>query len=158
MNKSCEYCQYNGPYGSIINPCENCPNNDFMINDTFPIVQPLRETTDHITNKTYTTSTTGCRTNSNGAKINDVFATDLTTDLPTADKYRKSIEVPFTIGDKIRSISDEEIAVWLNAHVTDTVCDLVCGNDCEAMATYDKTFDEVCKDLIKKKLAKEWHE
>lgn len=20
MNKSCEYCQYNGPYGSIINP------------------------------------------------------------------------------------------------------------------------------------------
>lgn len=38
MNKSCEYCQYNGPYGSIINPCENCPNNDFMINGTFPIV------------------------------------------------------------------------------------------------------------------------
>lgn len=95
MNKSCEYCQYNGPYLSIINPCENCPNNDFMINDTFPIVQPLRETTDHITNKTYITSTTGCRTNSNGAKINDVFATDLTTDLPTADEYRKSIGVPY---------------------------------------------------------------
>ena len=34
MNKSCEYCQYNGPYGSIINPCEHCPNNDFMINGT----------------------------------------------------------------------------------------------------------------------------
>lgn len=31
MNKSCEYCQYNGPYVSIINPCENCPNNYFMI-------------------------------------------------------------------------------------------------------------------------------
>lgn len=95
MNKSCEYCQYNGPYGSIINPCENCPNNDFMINDTFPIVQPLRETTDHVTNKTYITATTGCRTNNNGAKINDVFATDLTTDLPTADEYRKSIGVPY---------------------------------------------------------------
>lgn len=141
MNKSCEYCQYNVPYGSIINPCENCPNNYFMINGTFPIVQPLRETTDHVTNKTYITATTGCKTNSNGTKINDVFA----------------IEVPFTIGDKIRSMSDEEIAIWLNAHATDTVCDLVCGNDCEAMATYDKTFDEVCKDLIKKKLAKEWH-
>lgn len=24
MNKTCEFCQYNGPYGSIINPCENC--------------------------------------------------------------------------------------------------------------------------------------
>lgn len=70
MNKSCEYCQYNGAYGSIINPCEDCPNNYFMINGTFSIVQPLRETTDHVTNKTYITATTGCRTNSNGAKIN----------------------------------------------------------------------------------------
>lgn len=34
MNKSCEYCQYNGPYGSIINPCENCQNNYFMITVT----------------------------------------------------------------------------------------------------------------------------
>ena len=67
------------------------------------------------------------------------------------------IEVPFTIGDKIRSMSDEEIAAWLNAHVTDTVCDLICWNDCDAMATYDKTSDEVCKDLIKEKLAKEWY-
>lgn len=30
MNKSCEYCQYNGAYASIINPCEDCPNNYFM--------------------------------------------------------------------------------------------------------------------------------
>lgn len=95
MNNPCEYCQYNGAYGSIINPCENCPNNYFMINGTIPIVQPLRETTDHVTNKTYITTTTGCKTNSNGAKINDVFATDLTTDLPTAEEYRKSIGVPY---------------------------------------------------------------
>ena len=95
MNKSCEYCQYNGAYASIINPCEDCPNNYFMINGTFPIVRPLRETTDHVTNTTYITATTGCKTNSNGAKINDVFTTDLTTDLPTADEYRKSIGVPY---------------------------------------------------------------
>lgn len=31
------------------------------------------------------------------------------------------IEAPFTIGDRIRSMSDEDIAVWLHAHVTDTV-------------------------------------
>ena len=35
MNKPCEYCQYNGAYGSIVNPCEDCPNNYFMINGTF---------------------------------------------------------------------------------------------------------------------------
>ena len=99
MNKLCENCQYNGPYLSIINPCENCPNNDFMINGTIPIVQPLRETTDHITNITYTTTTTDCKTitvNSNGVNTGDVFATGLSADLPTADEYRKSIGVPYT--------------------------------------------------------------
>lgn len=98
MNKTCEFCQYNGPYGSIINPCENCPNNDFMINGTIPIVQPLRETTDHITNTTYTTTTTDCKTitvNSNGVNTGDVFVIGLTTDLPTADEYRKSIGAPY---------------------------------------------------------------
>lgn len=98
MNKACEYCQYNGPYGSIINPCENCPNNDFMINGTIPIVQPLRETTDHITNTTYTTTTTDCKTitvNSNGVNTGDVFVTGLSTDLPTADEYRESIGFPY---------------------------------------------------------------
>lgn len=98
MNKSCEHCQYNGPYGSIINPCENCLNNDFMINNKVPITQPLREMTDHITNTTYTTTTTDCKTitvNSNGVNTGDVFVTGLSTDLPTADEYRKSIGVPY---------------------------------------------------------------
>lgn len=97
MNKLCENCQYNGPYLNIINPCENCSNSDFMINGTIPIVQPLRETTDHITNKTYTTTTTDCKTitvNSNGVNTSDIFVTGLSTDLPTSDEYRKSIGVP----------------------------------------------------------------
>lgn len=99
MNKLCENCQYNGPYLSIINPCENCPNSDFMINGTIPIVQPLRETTDHITNITCTTTTIDCQTitaNSNGANTGDVFVTGLSADLPTADEYRKFIGVPYT--------------------------------------------------------------
>ena len=41
MNNPCEYCQYNGPYGSIINPCENCPNNDFMINGSHFVKQQI---------------------------------------------------------------------------------------------------------------------
>ena len=99
MNELCENCQYNGPYCSIINPCENCLNNDFMINGTIPIVQPLRETTDHITNITYATTTIDCQTmtaNSNGANTGDVFVTGLSADLPTADEYRKFIGVPYT--------------------------------------------------------------
>lgn len=64
MNKLCENCPYNGPYLSIINPCENCQNNDFFINKTVT-----------------TTTTTG-----------DVFVSGLNTGLPTADEYRKIIE------------------------------------------------------------------
>lgn len=98
MNKLCENCPNNGPYGCIISPCEYCPNNDFMINGTIPIVQPLRETTDHITNKTYTTTTTDYKiitVNNNGLNAGDAFVTGLTTDLPTADEYREFIGAPY---------------------------------------------------------------
>lgn len=90
MNKTCEFCQYNGPYGSIINPCENCPNNDFQVG--FPPVETTKTTF-------YTTTTTDEKTitiNSNGANTGDVFVTGLITDLPTADEYRKAIGVPYS--------------------------------------------------------------
>lgn len=76
MNKTCEFCQYNGPYGSIINPCENCPNNDFQVG--FPPVETTKTTF-------YTTTTTDEKTitiNSNGANTGDVFVTGLITNLP----------------------------------------------------------------------------
>ena len=96
MNKACEYCQFNGSYLSIINPCENCPHNDFMINGKLPIVQPLRETTDHV-NIATTTTTTDMKTLqiNYGKNTGDVFVTGLSTELPTADEYRKSIGVPY---------------------------------------------------------------
>ena len=80
MNKLCEHCQYNGPYWSIINPCENCPNNDFPINKTVT-----------------TTTTTDTKTIniSYGKNTGDVFVTGLLKNLPSADEYRKSIGVPY---------------------------------------------------------------
>lgn len=90
MNKTCEFCQYNGPYGSIINPCENCPNNYFQVG--FPPVETTKTTF-------YTTTTTDEKTitiNSNGANTGDVFVTGLITNLPTADEYRKAIGVPYS--------------------------------------------------------------
>lgn len=89
MNKACEYCQFNGAYGSIINPCENCPNNGFQVG--FPPVKTTRTTF-------YTTTTTDGKTlviNSNGKNTGDVFVTGLSTDLPTADEYRESIGFPY---------------------------------------------------------------
>lgn len=67
------------------------------------------------------------------------------------------IEVPFTIGDRIRSMSDEEIAAWVSEHGVDIMCELICGRECKAVATLDKTSNEVCQDIVKEQLAKEWY-
>ena len=96
MNKLCELCRFNGAYWSIINPCENCPHNDFMINGKLPVVQPLRETTDHVSTTTTTTTTDMKTLQINyGKNTGDVSVTVLSSDLPTADEYRKSIGDPY---------------------------------------------------------------
>lgn len=92
MNKSCEYCQYNGPYASIINPCENCPNSDFQVNVGFSPAETTKTTF-------YMTTTTDAdvktiHMNSNENNTGDAFVTGLSTELPIADEYRKSIGCP----------------------------------------------------------------
>ena len=71
MNKLCENCPYNGPYLSIINPCENCQNNDFPINKTVT-----------------TTTTTDMKTLqiTYGKNTGDVSVSELNIKLPTADE------------------------------------------------------------------------
>lgn len=76
MNKLCENCPYNGPYWSIVNPCENCPNNDFPINKTATIT---------------TTADVGTLQIAYGENTGDIFVTGLSTNLPTAEEYRESI-------------------------------------------------------------------
>ena len=92
MNNPCEYCQYNGPYASIINPCENCPNSDFQVNVGFSPAETTKTTF-------YMTTTTDAdvktiHMNSNENNTRDAFVTGLSTELPTADEYRKSIGCP----------------------------------------------------------------
>lgn len=92
MNNPCEYCQYNGPYASIINPCENCPNSDFQVNVGFSPAETTKTTF-------YMTTTTDAdvktiHMNSNENNTGDAFVTGLSTELPTADEYRKSIGWP----------------------------------------------------------------
>lgn len=67
------------------------------------------------------------------------------------------IEVPFTRGDRIRSMSDEEIVGWVGTHGIDTICELICGRECKAIATLDKTSEEVCQEIVKDWLSKEWY-
>lgn len=52
--------------------------------------------------------------------------------------------------DRIRAMSDEELASEMNQRSISTLCDIVCQGDCKAIATLNKTCGEVCKEIIMK--------
>ena len=59
-----------------------------------------------------------------------------------------------TNADRIRAMSDEELASEMNQRSISTICDIVCQGDCKAIATLNKTSSEVCKGIIMKRLKK----
>lgn len=59
-----------------------------------------------------------------------------------------------TNADKIRAMSDEEMASEMDQRSVSTICDIVCQGDCKAIATLNKTSSEVCKGIIMKRLKK----
>ena len=59
-----------------------------------------------------------------------------------------------TNADKIRAMSDEELASEMNQRLISTICDIVCQGDCKAIAMLNKTSGEVCKEIIIKWLKK----
>ena len=52
--------------------------------------------------------------------------------------------------DRIRAMSDEELASEMSQRSISTVCDIVCQGDCKAIATLNKTCGDVCKEIIMK--------
>lgn len=57
---------------------------------------------------------------------------------------------PMTNADRIRAMNDEELASEMNQRSISTICDIVCQGECEAIATLNKTSNEVCKEIIMK--------
>ena len=53
-----------------------------------------------------------------------------------------------TNADRIRSMSDEELANEMRKRSISTICDIVCQGECKAIATLNKTSNEVCKEII----------
>ena len=60
--------------------------------------------------------------------------------------------VPMTNADRIRSMTDEELVEFLYEYGAYTVCDLVCGGGCKALASLKETSDEKCRRIILEKL------
>lgn len=58
--------------------------------------------------------------------------------------------VPKTItnADRIRAMSDDELAIEMRNHAIATICDIVCQGECNACATLNRTSGDVCKGII----------
>ena len=52
---------------------------------------------------------------------------------------------PMTNADRIRSMSDEELAAKISSRC---ISDIVCGGNCKAFATLDKTSQQQCVEIV----------
>ena len=59
------------------------------------------------------------------------------------------IPVP-TKADRIRAMSDEEITEFVCRNGINTLCDIICGGEGNAIASFKKSGDEACKEIVMK--------
>ena len=55
---------------------------------------------------------------------------------------------PQTNADRIRAMSDEELASKISHQCISSLCDIVCGGDCKAFATLNKTSHQRCVEIV----------
>ena len=55
-----------------------------------------------------------------------------------------------TRADKIRAMSDEEIAEFVFRNGINTLCDIICCGECNAIASFKESGDEACKEIVLK--------
>lgn len=76
-------------------------------------------------------------------------------------RHRKDvpdINVVKTNGDRIRSMTDEELAEVLDGYGAYSVCEIVCGGKCYAIASLEKTASQKCREIILAKLQEPYKE
>ena len=59
---------------------------------------------------------------------------------------------PMTNADRIRAMTDEEFAEWITAgeNCVMTICDHICGGECNAIASFKKSSVVACKEIVMK--------
>lgn len=55
---------------------------------------------------------------------------------------------PQTKADRIRAMSDEDLAALISRSSIHDLCDIVCGGDCNAVATFNKTSEQRCAEIV----------
>ena len=66
------------------------------------------------------------------------------------DPDNKDLYEPMTNADRIRAMSDEEIAEYVCRNSINTLCDIICGGECNAISTLKRSGDWACKEIVMK--------
>ena len=53
-----------------------------------------------------------------------------------------------TTADHIRSMTDEELADFMSEHSIEDFCYIICGGECKAVATFNKTSGQRCREIV----------
>ena len=53
-----------------------------------------------------------------------------------------------TRADKIRAMSDEDLAEAISRSSDPGLCDIICGGDCKAFASFNKTSQQRCVEIV----------
>ena len=57
---------------------------------------------------------------------------------------------PMTNADRIRAMTDEELAEYVCRNSINTLCDIICGGECNAISTLKRSGDWACKEIVMK--------
>ena len=68
--------------------------------------------------------------------------------LETLELFRSLVPEPQTNADRIRAMSDEELANTMYSNPIFIVCDAVCKGNCAAIDTLNDTKEDACKRTI----------
>ena len=66
-------------------------------------------------------------------------------------RHRKDVpdtNVVKTNAQHIRSMSDEELADYMSEHSIEDFCYIICGGECKAIATFNKTPFQRCREIV----------
>lgn len=66
----------------------------------------------------------------------------------TTVTYEIRTMTPATNADHIRSMTDEELADYMSDHAIDDFCYIICGGECKAVAGFNKTPFQRCREIV----------
>ena len=56
--------------------------------------------------------------------------------------------IPISNAERIRSMTDEELADYMSEHSIEDFCYIICGGECKAVATFNKTSVQRCREIV----------